>query len=410
MNPASGPESAPESAPVPSFAQSQTGKTAEELGYGKPADPGKRRRGRLIALIAALTAVALIIGSFVAVSASGILITLFGSPFEQIAAAAKKTAGAGGFHLSGATKQKLTVNDKVEADITQNITGDLLMNLKKRQIGYYFECEPEFRVAMRDGIVLAGINAPAVNDNGQYFVDASGALIRRFTGEREDVSEELDDFFFNYNHRKKKPLLERNKGFVFADVEADIKELFDTEIHLSDYLVEDAFNRMLETCRHDFNDEEWLKDYLGYSKSEADDVTYMSFAPDLIKLFKYVKEQLAPCLVSEYRTPFEESLDSVIDALKKMNGSMSLTFRFGICRGYLTEFTLTADTDQTYVQYYPYSNAKQSVHRVEHAEISIILSDFGKARPDDAAIDRLDADVQKYLEQTADVKGSKKKA
>lgn len=374
-----------------------------------PEPPGKkRRRGWLIALIAAIAAV-LLIGGFAAVSASGILVTMFGSPFEQISAAAQKTVKSGSFHLEATVNEHTETSFQPTVDVTQTLSGDLLLNLKKRQIEYYFAFDPDSRIAMRDGIVLTGINTPVVNENGEILTDSSGSPVCQFTADRKDISEDLEDFFFEYRNRPKKPLFERDKGVDFEEIRQELKDLFDTEINLSDYLIEDEVNQALETLKKDCGDEAWLEEYMGYEKTVENGADYVNFTPDMEKFCRYLKDLINPCLVSGYRENFTEAMDQLIYAFRQLGDNLRMTVRFGIRDNCLTEIRIAADAEQDTVEYYPYSNATMTVHQVEHTEISIVLSEIGKARPDGDAIDRLDADVREYLDQNAGADTGKEK-
>ena len=215
------------------------------------AAPKRSSRKPLVWILSAVALVALVVGLAVGISAHA------GGPMQQIASAASNTLNAGSFSAyitlteDGETEEKAFVQAKID--------------LQKREFTAVIkDLESGSAIAIYDGYLLQVRESRYYYD---YYTDSYQPELRVY---KYDISDELDQLFDAYNDSGKKindlDIAEVLKQ-LDDDVYNEIKEVIDV----------DELNNCIEECKKRLNDEGWLAEYAGYTKTTRGGKTEYAF-------------------------------------------------------------------------------------------------------------------------------------
>lgn len=283
--------------------------------YVPPISPKKKKAKSPIGLfiaagIAGLLVIAVIIG---------LCTNWFGlyGPATRIAVAANNTVKKGNF-----TIELTTESDGEETEIKIQVDLDL----KKRTLTLYGESEGTDSwsglaytsyVAIYDGYAIEG----KVYEGGSESYS------------KQDISDTLDSIFDAY---------EDAKDMDWDELLETIED--ETGLDLSDYLNIKAFKKCINQYGRKLNNNKWLKENAGYSKTKKNGVTFYEFEPNNYRFIKATLE----CFETAFED--EDDYEDIMDALKESKTTlnyMDLELAFGVKGNKLVEISVKMDTEYT---------------------------------------------------------------
>lgn len=249
----------------------------------------------------------------------GLLTNWFGlyGPVSRIAVAANNTINKGNF-----TIEVTMDNDGTEVEATFHVDIDV----KKRDLTLLFETEG------KDGWTgLTYTSYLAIYDgyaiNGQVYEDG------REEYRKQDISDTLEKVFDAYEDAK----------------DMDLDQLLETledeaDIDLSDYLNIKAFKKCVKAYGRKLNNNKWLKENAGYTKTKRNGVTLYEFEPNNYKFIRASLECFETAFDDE--DDYEDIMDSLKDSKSSINAT-DLELSFGVKGNKLVELSVQVETKYT---------------------------------------------------------------
>lgn len=302
---------APQTVPNPTVEPAIQNPESAEL----PPQPRRKKHVGLI-IIACIAALLVI------VAVTGICTNWFGfyGPATRIALAAGNTAGKGNFTIEMSTSTKIMKTSSYSV-----MSGDAYVQVdidpENRKLLLYGKSEQKYlgqTLTIYIGIIDGNLITGSVLGSFQNY-------------QKEDISDELDEFFDNYDDPKS----------------IDWEELFEiieenTEIDPNEYIDVEIFKKCILAYFRKLNNNSWLKENAGYSTFRENGMRYYKFQPDLYEFSRASLE----C----FETAFQDTddYDDVVDSLKDSKTPLSdkdTEILIGIEGNQLKELDLIFDAD-----------------------------------------------------------------
>lgn len=284
----------------------------------EPDLPAESKRKKPIGLIVA----ACVAAALTVVVILGFCTNWFGfyGPATRIALAAKNTGKAGNFTVVMNTKMEGVASDSISNTENQTII-QVDIDPNNRKLLLYGKSEQKY-LGQTLTIYIGIIDGNLI----------TGTVLGRFQNyQKEDISEELDEFFDTYDDPK----------------QIDWAELFDiikenTKIDPNEYIDVDIFEECILAYFRKLNSNSWLKENAGYSTFRENGMRYYKFQPDLYEFSRASLE----C----FETAFQDTddYDDVVDSLKDSKTPLSdkdTEILIGIEGNQLKELDLIFDAD-----------------------------------------------------------------
>lgn len=122
--------------------------------------------------------------------------------------------------------------------------------------------------------------------------DSQLVISSRYGTYSYDISDQLVPLFEAYGELNK-------KEFSWKDFLDGVFGRW-TYDQVSEYVDFEALDACLSDYLQNFKDKEWLEEYLGYSRSEQEGITYYSFQPDVYSVVRDVLKAFKPSITNEY--------------------------------------------------------------------------------------------------------------
>lgn len=261
----------------------------------------------------------------VVVIVAGLCTNWFGyyGPFTRIGLAAKNTLKTGNFTIEASNDNGTEALMQIDIDY------------KNRTLTYFQESERTsdyngekytYYTAIYEGYSISGF----IYDNGEVFLY------------KHDISDQLEDFFDDYE----------DAGDMDWD---DLFEFLDdaTDEDLDDYLNEDQFEKCAKSYFRKLNNNKWLKENAGYSKTKKNGVTYFNFEP---KPYTFLRSSLE-CFETAFEDDddYDDAMDSLKDNRHDLN-DYEFEISIGIKGNKLAEIVFENDEDEITMEFVDIDN------------------------------------------------------
>ena len=302
---------APQTVPNPTVEPAIQNPESAEL----PPQPRRKKHVGLI-IIACIAALLVI------VAVTGICTNWFGfyGPATRIALAAGNTAGKGNFTIEMSTSTKIMKTSSYSV-----MSGDAYVQVdidpENRKLLLYGKSEQKY-LGQTLTIYIGIIDGNLI----------TGTALGRFQNyQKEDISEELDEFFDTYDDPK----------------QIDWAELFDiikenTKIDPNEYIDVDIFEECILAYFRKLNSNSWLKENAGYSTAKEDGIRYYNFDMDL---YDFSQTTLA-CFEEAFESgeDYKEIMQRLSNA-QTMHPGFDVELHFGVQRNRLEEINMRLGSD-----------------------------------------------------------------
>ena len=278
-----------------------------------PPEPKKKPKIGLwiLAAVASLLVIAVI---------SGLCTNWFGfyGPATKIASAANKTLTAGSFTVD----LNMSIESETDyGDISQEVEGKLevVLDLKEQDLTMFAEIE-----------AADNLTATMAIYDDYLIMGTSGHF------SKQDISEELDTFFENYNSTK-----ELNWEELLNSIQDDLYD------EVSDVINFDKLEKCLSAYVRKLNNNKWLKENAGYSYTKENGISLYQFKP---KNYKFLNASLN-CFEDAFidEDDYEDLVDQLKDSKRALN-NVDYDLVLGIKSGKLESFDFEMDQDSTNVK------------------------------------------------------------
>ena len=284
----------------------------------EPDLPAESKRKKPIGLIVA----ACIAAALTVVVILGFCTNWFGfyGPATRIALAAKNTGKAGNFTVVMNTKMEGVASDSISNTENQTII-QVDIDPNNRKLLLYGKSEQKY-LGQTLTIYIGIIDGNLI----------TGTVLGRFQNyQKEDISEELEEFFDTYDDPK----------------QIDWAELFDiikenTKIDPNEYIDVDIFEECILAYFRKLNSNSWLKENAGYSTFRENGMRYYNFDMDL---YDFSQTTLA-CFEEAFESgeDYKEIMQRLSNA-QTMHPGFDVELHFGVQRNRLEEINMRLGSD-----------------------------------------------------------------
>ena len=287
--------------------------------YVPPITPKKKKSKSPLGLMIAAGVAGLLVITIIL----GLCTNWFGlyGPISRIAVAGNNTVKKGNFTLEMTTETE--GGNEAETLIQMDIDlkkRTLTMLVESEGTDYWTNLNYTSYIAIYDGYAIEG----KVYEDG------------RETFSKQDISDDIEKIFDAY---------EDAKDLNWDDLLETIEE--ETDLDLTDYIDIKAFKKCVKQYGRKLNNNKWLKENAGYSKSKKNGVTFYEFEPNNYKFLKSSLEFFQPAFEDE------DDYDTIMDGLKGIKSDLNkvdLELAFGVKGNKLVEINAKVDVNGAEVE------------------------------------------------------------